>query len=688
MAKLEIEFDFPNQERSACAAPNQHHKRVTMRLFIAALAAFGLANASADSGDHRLLVGTNNKAISLAEIWTTGALHTLAIRNTSNEPIKAFRAKLLKLNDFDEGKELLTVEFSSQSLYLTTEPNVLESPHVIKPGERIFFNKGLGQDGLSDLPLLLGLFSAEPVVSEATPEDGKSNKRDGKEKGSLAEGRFLLKITEIVKAEPNDLAIQPERSRLKPKPPPLNRWEDMTRPVELTGETTPIAYELKSANPTPRERLAMYAHGYAYRDSDEFTRHDLQVKLNKLLDQRIAEAKPGDRYSVTEEVTLGEYDFAKNAFPTRDKNARPRLEVPHQASGSSQVSSTYYYVRPTHPETLGFVPVDPQVARGFAEALKISRQAELTYIGTLDKSVEEQKIDAGRSTFSSEKVLYLNVSEIKITLKQSGQNVAYKLPETVQPTTPRTASGTMLPPPRAISADEDSGKPPVPQSRETPPTKTKLRLTASDISGHDLSRLQLEIDTIYARYGAEFPKKSTQAWAEQQPWYHRVPGRTPDAAEDLFSEADRSNIEILAARRDALRSVGGAGSVPEAGADRILQAATANFVAAGNSRSLEDEMVLYAESVDYYGEGAKNQEQIRADQTKYREKWPKRRYQVLRIIESQYDRSKDVGTVIVQIAFDASNNSQRRTGAVETKLVFSSVSSKPKIIAVAELKRK
>jgi hypothetical protein len=85
------------------------------------------------------------------------------------------------------------------------------------------------------------------------------------------------------------------------------------------------------------------------------------------------------------------------------------------------------------------------------------------------------------------------------------------------------------------------------------PSGNTKRLNANDISTWNLAEVQSAIDEIYARYGTEFPDKHVQAWADQQPLYHRIPGRTPEMAEALFTDDEKVNVEILAARRNALR---------------------------------------------------------------------------------------------------------------------------------------
>jgi uncharacterized protein YecT (DUF1311 family) len=72
-------------------------------------------------------------------------------------------------------------------------------------------------------------------------------------------------------------------------------------------------------------------------------------------------------------------------------------------------------------------------------------------------------------------------------------------------------------------------------------------------SGTSLSQVQTAIDTIYARYGVVFPDPKVQTWADQQPWYRQVPGRTPEIAEGMFTQADKDEVNQLADERRKLR---------------------------------------------------------------------------------------------------------------------------------------
>jgi len=124
---------------------------------------------------------------------------------------------------------------------------------------------------------------------------------------------------------------------------------------------------------------------------------------------------------------------------------------------------------------------------------------------------------------------------------------------------------------------------------------------------------------------------------------------------------------------------------PNEAADRMLRAAATEYILSGGSPSLDREMTLYAKHVvDYYDEGAKSADQIRADLSQLRKRWPSRRYEVSDFVRTAYDPSSDVGTVVVHYTFEVSNGVKRKTGKVETFLVFDTVSKRPRVILVNE----
>jgi trypsin-like peptidase len=120
--------------------------------------------------------------------------------------------------------------------------------------------------------------------------------------------------------------------------------------------------------------------------------------------------------------------------------------------------------------------------------------------------------------------------------------------------------------------------------------------------------------------------------------------------------------------------------------NEVLNAAATEYILAGGSPSIDREMAPYAEHLDFYDEGTKTRDEVRAEITKERRKWPSRRYEVSRIVRTAYDPQRDQGAVIVHYNFTVSNGSRQRSGAAETLIVFGTVSKDPKVILVKEHK--
>ncbi len=347
---------------------------------------------------------------------------------------------------------------------------------------------------------------------------------------------------------------------------PATPLADSPHVVELTSDTAPIVFEFKANIPTPTETIARYVLGYAYRDMDEFSKHDFVAKLAASIKQRRQDAEPGALYRVSQTINLREYDFDKHAFPTTEsdedtaQNKYRGVTIHPNADGDTQANSTYTVCFANNAQT-NFLPVDLDEAKTLAAALRQSRQALVSYTGTLKNCVQNAPAgEPGGVPPVTNKLLLLDLREISITLKQGGQRVSYQLPE--------PAEGQA-----AVAAEH----PPAPATN----TGEKERLTDAQIQPWDLERVQYAIDAIYGRYGAEFPKRETQAWAERQPWYQRVPGRTPDMAEQLFTADEKFNVDLLAARRNVLRTGvanGGGASAPAAPATPMESTAPTSAV--------------------------------------------------------------------------------------------------------------
>ncbi|MBV9391716.1 MAG: hypothetical protein JOY96_07485 [Verrucomicrobia bacterium] len=125
---------------------------------------------------------------------------------------------------------------------------------------------------------------------------------------------------------------------------------------------------------------------------------------------------------------------------------------------------------------------------------------------------------------------------------------------------------------------------------------------------------------------------------------------------------------------------------PNETADRQLRAAATEYILSGSSPSLDREMALYADRVDYYDDGIKDYDEIRADLARLRKKWPIRHYAVSKITRTRYDAQKDVGAIIVHYTFEVSNGSEHKTGEKDTFIVFDRVLEQPRVILVKEEK--
>ena len=467
-------------------------------------------------------------------------------------------------------------------------------------------------------------------------------------------------------------------------PPPLKPFTD------INGDTAPIVYQLKAPRPVSIETIALELLGNSHDNLDEFSRRERLHTLECAIGKRIRDAKSEDLYRITESVELGEYDFDKNTFPTKREGRAPTLllvdgkpqELMFFARTIEHAEKGFYVIHPINAEKLADIPVKLVEAESFAPTLRRSRSAEISYIGTLVKCVETRATDEWPQSWLKDfsqgnpiKIIGLKISEMSLTLKSSGQSISYKLPKE---DTPAPIINPISPPilqeviPAAIPVARQ-----IPSSAKLDALNAK-RLTAYGISNYDHEQVQQAINTIYARYGAELPKKESQAWADRQDWYHRVPGRTPENAEELFTENDRANIELLATQRDALRK----------NPDYLLRVAASNFISSGNAVSIDRELEPYAEQVDYFDKGIKTKTEIRADIAAEHKRWTARRYTVSKVVETQYDAGKDEGRAIVHFTFEVSHGTKQKTGEAESLIVFRSMSKDPKVISVKDHKFK
>lgn len=126
---------------------------------------------------------------------------SIGLRNTGTAPIKAFRAKVLKKNDFGEGKNILDLEYSSESEYITGHDRF--NRHVLLANELIFYNLITYSSANSQT-----YFSPDSCIHSMITGLGKT-KTEAEEaaKEMLADGSFILQVASIVN-ESTELARQ------------------------------------------------------------------------------------------------------------------------------------------------------------------------------------------------------------------------------------------------------------------------------------------------------------------------------------------------------------------------------------------------------------------------------------------------------------------------------------------------
>ena len=215
---------------------------------------------------------------------------------------------------------------------------------------------------------------------------------------------------------------------------------DGTHVMELNGDTVPLVFETWSDARNDREPIARYMIGYRWGALDEFARHDFVEHLGGVIGQWKERARVEDRYRVTAEVELGEYDFNRNVFPiqlgaemTEVLEPQPHLvaryrfvEVPRGKIGG-EVGLIGLYRIGFARQNVDAIAVSLEDAKGLAPALRASgRRAEVSFVGTVGRCVEDHGY----------RVVYLTVSEMTLTLPQSGQSVIVRVASPAVPAAP------------------------------------------------------------------------------------------------------------------------------------------------------------------------------------------------------------------------------------------------------------
>lgn len=132
------------------------------------------------------------------------------MKNHTGSPIRAFRATLFRLNDFDEAERVCAIEFSSDSEFRTSRGPTKR--HIIQPGETVFYVIIANNNGTGETFFTAG-------VSEFAP----------------AKGQFRLQVSKVVTsvgADATDSRTDAPTSRKSNNNPlqKLQDWVDRNRP--------------------------------------------------------------------------------------------------------------------------------------------------------------------------------------------------------------------------------------------------------------------------------------------------------------------------------------------------------------------------------------------------------------------------------------------------------------------------
>jgi len=83
----------------------------------------------------------------------------------------------------------------------------------------------------------------------------------------------------------------------------------------------------------------------------------------------------------------------------------------------------------------------------------------------------------------------------------------------------------------------------------------RLRLLApEDVKGWSTEKLQYAINEMYARHGAAFPNQKIQRSFASFSWYRPQPDKSAAEIEELFTEVERANLQVLGAVRDSKKT--------------------------------------------------------------------------------------------------------------------------------------
>lgn len=163
--------------------------------------------------------GDQADRLELTGVWVikggaAGEILSVGVRNAGATSLKAFRAKLLKRNDFNEDEEAATVEHSIDTGYVSKDGK-RESRHLLVPGETMFLNTVEGSGGTrrysSGISAVHAQFAAFP----------RSNELDALQQRFRAEGYFILKVTDVVTADAEEASAASRRGEHSTSAHPL-----------------------------------------------------------------------------------------------------------------------------------------------------------------------------------------------------------------------------------------------------------------------------------------------------------------------------------------------------------------------------------------------------------------------------------------------------------------------------------
>jgi len=96
----------------------------------------------------------------------------------------------------------------------------------------------------------------------------------------------------------------------------------------------------------------------------------------------------------------------------------------------------------------------------------------------------------------------------------------------------------------------------------SPANANVLPISYSTVLKLNSAQVENIILAIYAHYGSVFESPSAQQWADRQPWYRKIPGRTIKEAEKEFDLIAQNNVKLLVARWNQIQVEDGHLPVP------------------------------------------------------------------------------------------------------------------------------